>query len=277
MEFFINCRDEKRHYPSSYPISSIGWMPRKRTEVTHGSFTTINFSLILSGRGYYYVEHDRRELVAPFVITQYPGRITTYGPYDYWSELFLIFDASLVPAFEQANIYDYDLPLWKVSELGPLQSLQVLCERLHRGEAVDIDLLDRFAEQTLVQSLLHRERPLGSPAEQCLRAFEKAVWAQPKEPPVLEQFCRSAGMSTSSFRRAWALRHEVSPHQYVVNVRVRLARRRLLESLDPIANIAYDLGFEDPLYFSRVFKKANEVSPREYRNINRSFSAQLNR
>ena len=277
MDFFINCKDEERLHPSRFPISSVGWIPRKTTEVTQANFTTINFSLILSGRGYYYVDGERRELMAPYIITQYPGRVTTYGPYDYWSELFLIFHASLAPLFKESNIYNADMPLWKVSELGPLQSLQGLCERLHRSEEVDIDLLDRIAEQTLVQSLLNRKRPMGSPVDQCLSTYEKTVWNNPKEPPVLEEFCRLSNISTSSFRRAWALRHEISPHQFVVNVRIRLARRRLLESMDPIANIAYDLGFEDPLYFSRVFKNANEFSPREYRKINRSFSVQLNR
>lgn len=276
MDYFINCQNESRPFPASFPVSGIGWIPRKRSEVNN-TFTTINFSFILAGRGYYYVGDKKREVEAPCVITQYPGVKCRYGPYDYWSELYIIFHASLVPEFERRNIYSENLRLWKTGELEPLLELKELSDQVKNETSLSMDLYDRVAEKTLVQSLIKRSQPKGSPLEECLKSFKQAIRSSPANPPELSEFCREAGMSTSSFRRAWAKSNESSPHQYLTDIRLQIARKRLLESAESISNIAYGLGFEDPLYFSRVFSKANGVSPREFRKINLSFSAQLNR
>lgn len=43
-------------------------------------------------------------------------------------------------------------------------------------------------------------------------------------------------------------------------------KRRIIYTDDPLDQIAYNLGFKDPGYFSRFFKKLEGVSPRNYRN-----------
>lgn len=46
------------------------------------------------------------------------------------------------------------------------------------------------------------------------------------------------------------------------------AKNLLLNSELNISEIAYDLGFEYPKSFTKLFKKKNGVSPKEYRNLN---------
>lgn len=50
-------------------------------------------------------------------------------------------------------------------------------------------------------------------------------------------------------------------HQYIIEK----AKSRLLNSKESVSEIAYDLGFEYPQYFSKVFKKKTTMSPNEYR------------
>lgn len=45
----------------------------------------------------------------------------------------------------------------------------------------------------------------------------------------------------------------------------REACRRLVHVAAPISKLAFELGFEDPAYFCRFFKRRTGVSPREYR------------
>jgi len=49
---------------------------------------------------------------------------------------------------------------------------------------------------------------------------------------------------------------------------VEKAKNELLNSNNPINQIAYSLGFEYPQHFSRVFKSNAGVSPRQFRNLN---------
>jgi len=43
------------------------------------------------------------------------------------------------------------------------------------------------------------------------------------------------------------------------------AKRRLIYTHEPLDQMAYTLGFKDPAYFSRMFKKIEQVSPSDYR------------
>lgn len=53
--------------------------------------------------------------------------------------------------------------------------------------------------------------------------------------------------------------------QYYV---VELAKDRLLNSTTSVSEIAYDLGFEYPQYFSKMFKKHTGMTPASYRKLN---------
>ena len=44
------------------------------------------------------------------------------------------------------------------------------------------------------------------------------------------------------------------------------ARRLLMHSELSVSEIAYHLGYKDPSYFARAFRKATEMSPAEFRN-----------
>ena len=49
---------------------------------------------------------------------------------------------------------------------------------------------------------------------------------------------------------------------------IELAKDKLLASTQSVSEIAYDLGFEYPQYFSKLFKKNTGMTPAEFRNLN---------
>jgi AraC family transcriptional regulator, arabinose operon regulatory protein len=57
----------------------------------------------------------------------------------------------------------------------------------------------------------------------------------------------------------------IPPLQFQEGQRLERATQMLRMTIEPISRIAFDLGFEDPHYFSRRFRKHTGVSPREYR------------
>jgi YesN/AraC family two-component response regulator len=54
---------------------------------------------------------------------------------------------------------------------------------------------------------------------------------------------------------------------YFIHLRMRLACRLLDLSPRPVKTVAHEVGYADPYYFSRVFKKSMGLSPEKYREI----------
>ena len=53
--------------------------------------------------------------------------------------------------------------------------------------------------------------------------------------------------------------------EYLTRVRIDAAREKLCSGQDRMSDIAFDVGYHDPNYFSYIFKKRTGLSPRDYR------------
>lgn len=82
---------------------------------------------------------------------------------------------------------------------------------------------------------------------------------------TVEEAARQAGVSRSYLYRAFQSEFGCSPVEYLTRYRIQRARQLLRHSPLPIGAVATSVGFEDPFYFSRVFKREVGVSPTEYR------------
>ncbi len=81
--------------------------------------------------------------------------------------------------------------------------------------------------------------------------------------------CAAAlGMHRSSLNRHFQEHIGTSPGQYLIRYRLQEAVRRLKESRDPVADIAVSVGYADPHYFSRHFKKEIGCTPVAFRKQN---------
>ena len=83
----------------------------------------------------------------------------------------------------------------------------------------------------------------------------------------IEQYAASRSMSTSWFSRSFRNATGTSPMQYILETRIRNAQTLLETTDDSITNIAAIVGYDNPMYFSRLFRKAKGVSPSGYRKI----------
>lgn len=80
-----------------------------------------------------------------------------------------------------------------------------------------------------------------------------------------ESLAKGFGMSVRSLRRNFKRKIGLSPHQFLIEQRIRLARQKLLETDVPIKQIARELGYSDVYYFGRQFKQITGISPAAFR------------
>ena len=82
----------------------------------------------------------------------------------------------------------------------------------------------------------------------------------------IEYFAKMLCMSTSRFAHVFKDIMGVSPYTYILNLRMEKASELLALSNVPISDVAYNVGFDNPLYFSKAFKKHFGVSPTVFRS-----------
>ncbi len=82
-------------------------------------------------------------------------------------------------------------------------------------------------------------------------------------PISMTELAARIGFSEGYFYRAFKTRTGQTPVQYLTEVRICKAIQLLQQSSLPIAKVARLVGYADPLYFSRVFKRHTGKSPRK--------------
>ena len=74
-------------------------------------------------------------------------------------------------------------------------------------------------------------------------------------------------MSHSKLHRKLSALIGFSPNQFIRMVRLRKAKQLLQDYSLPIGSVAAECGFNDPGYFSRVFKQEFGSTPQEWREM----------
>jgi len=78
-------------------------------------------------------------------------------------------------------------------------------------------------------------------------------------------YARELNVTESRLNRACRAITGSSPLEMIQNRLLLEARRKLIYIAAPISTLAYELGFEDPAYFWRFFKRHTGMTPSEFR------------
>lgn len=108
--------------------------------------------------------------------------------------------------------------------------------------------------------LLPRTKQSRSPFSRAVRRLEDF-----SSPISVDELADMYKMSNGHFIRSFKSYFGVCPLQYRRGRQIRLSKMLLVDSRLSVSEIASRAGFEDPLYFSRAFRKATSLSPSDYR------------
>lgn len=85
------------------------------------------------------------------------------------------------------------------------------------------------------------------------------------EPIVIEELAAACGLSHYQLLRLLKRATGETPQQYVLKLRIEMARKMLRESELPLSEIALALGFSSQSHFSNTFKSLTQCTPKAYR------------
>ena len=228
---------------------------------------------IVSGKGHFYFHGEDRVVYAGRMVLIQPRQEQRYEyfgedkPEVYWVH----FTGSDVKNILRKFQIPMDDPIFYSGASSTYSYLfKEMIHELQNCKTGYEDLLTMYLRQIflLVQRTRQEERPTVSTYIQEEMEFARRYFNEHYNEPIsIQEYAESRNMSVCYFQRNFKQIVKHTPMQYLLTIRVNNAAS-LLETTDySMAEIAAIVGYEDPLYFSRLFRKIKGVSPRDYRNL----------
>jgi len=128
------------------------------------------------------------------------------------------------------------------------------------------DILD-WVCFSLMATLLLQENKIESKLSAGTRIRNVSIWFQTHfaEKIDIDKIAAANGFSHDHFFKSWKKCFNVSPTQYINNLRLEAAARLLKESNVPISEIIRDVHFAGEYVFYRCFRRKYGMTPAEYR------------
>lgn len=160
-----------------------------------------------------------------------------------------------LPFYQQGLLLD--------TEIGLLQQMQLIKE----SDFPDHTLL-KYYGMALLQSISDKYHRLqaGSKASHYLVDYIKMfIQDNYRKPLTVGQIANYFGYNKAYLSHLFSQEVKLTLTQYIMSIRLEAARQELLTTTKTLKEIAYQCGFSDEKYFSRVFASKYQRAPREYR------------
>lgn len=92
------------------------------------------------------------------------------------------------------------------------------------------------------------------------------VLLKPDDPFRAEDLAGNLATSVRQLQRVFRAELQTSPKVFIITVKLEMAAQMLVNESLTVSEVAYGLGFSDPSYFSKVFRKYYGQTPSEYQS-----------
>ncbi len=147
--------------------------------------------------------------------------------------------------------------------VGGAEQLDVLYELLARDDALAHHHAVHQVQGILIDLAEQRRAAADEPA--WLVEARALLQQQSSFEPDYQAIADQLEMGLSTLRRRFRAATGNTLHEFVMRQRITKAQRQLVDTDDPIKEIARDLGYRDVFYFARQFAKVAGVPPAAYR------------
>jgi AraC-like DNA-binding protein len=228
---------------------------------------------IRNGKGIFRSASVTYELHAGQGFLIHPDEVTYYEAdlAEPWSYCWAGFNGLLAETLLRKAGLSQARPIFQVEPERGLDACILEMIDLHgRGKARDIRLTGKVYElmAILVESGPGDQRDDGrsqreSYTEEVIRFIETNYASKIS----VSDIARSIGLNRSYLNSLFKRQMNTSIQTYLMRFRIERACELMTNRLLTIGDIARSVGYDDPLLFSKVFRKLKGMSPREYRRL----------
>ena len=146
-------------------------------------------------------------------------------------------------------------------------AIHIISRYASPGEALRIAkvyLLKWHGEGQLPYAALVRSNPH---ADSVVRSCEQRMGEHFRETDTIKQVVELASIPERTLKRRFKAATGSTLIDYLQNLRVEEAKRLLESGQAPVDEISVEVGYEDPSFFRRLFKRRTGLTPSQYRRM----------
>ncbi len=222
---------------------------------------------VMNGTGTLYLDHNQYSVYAREAFLMPPNTLCYYQADrdDPWNYIWIHIDGERVPEYLRRAGIDRKQPILHCAEGS--DTMEALLEDIclnHERELYCIGKLYEMFEfiinhaDTRVQLMLDNK-------QEYVKHILDLIRLKYNEAITVEFLSESCGLERSYMTRLFKAAMGRSPQEYLIQYRIRVARKLLCETDWCIRNIAYAVGYSDSFAFSKAFKRVCGTSPAKYR------------
>ena len=279
-KFVLNIEPVPRLLSFPLKVRSLGYVPVNYHN-RKCAYETVDFSFELSGT----TPNSIITAAGKEHINKFPCALVNVPDVYYetltptaWEVLYFAYDKTLFPLIHEWNL-DKLHPKWEFQITTNInriiKDIFELSGRIHEHGVCD--KIDALCYSLIVETITYNQNTVHmiDNNEQIVREIASYVEFNYDKDISILKLLKKHGISKRTFFRYWKKIFRSSPTKYINELKINSARGMLKDSLLRITEIAENLGFKDPLYFSRAFKNHVGISPLQYRKRSKVSNEQL--
>ena len=222
---------------------------------------------VVSGSGTLRCNGQEYAVTAGMLFIIYPSQVASYqaDETDPWQYNWVGFNGADARRLVKMTGLSKDQPVWQSDDPDATCALlRGIADASDNTAAADAEMVGRLY-LFLAHLIQHsRTRSVGDTHQTYVDNSLRYIQYNYASNIGVADIARYVGISRSQLYRAFLQDFGVSPHAYLQTYRINEACSLLRDPAYSVAEVAGSVGFNDPLYFSRVFKSIKGVTPSDY-------------
>lgn len=221
---------------------------------------------IVHGQGHFIIDGKETAVSARNVLLFHPSepQIYYFTPADDVKAYWIHFGGTDVPELirslelDSVNIIPYNNSTLFTETIEVIYDELTLKKPFHQLKCTSL-----LTELLIDINRFHKQNST-SPSDTALEAILVYISKNYFRSTSNEEYAAMCNMSTSYFVKMFKNATGTTPQHYKMLYRIERSEKMLIDGSYSISDIASFVGYDDALYFSRIFKKIKGVSPSEY-------------
>ncbi|MGF6823393.1 AraC family transcriptional regulator of arabinose operon [Microbacterium sp. ZKA21] len=254
-------------------VTDCGYFPHadRHFRVRNAAISELIVIACQNGTGWYDTGSGPAPIVPGQILLVPPGQIHAYGASadDPWTVWWVHVAGVALSEFLSRHGVAGAEPVRTPSSFFQITALIAQIVTTLEVDMTEISQLRAAGTAWHLLTTIVTDKPVAKGMDQVLDDAAAAIRTRVQDKASTEDFAAAANVSVSHFAAQFRRRFGVSVGTYQRQIRMARARELFDLGTGTVGEVAREVGYDDPLYFSRQFTRTHGVSPRAYKDGDR--------